>query len=86
MGTIGLIEDEKRIARKKAVAAVLVFAIALVIAALVPSLAEAQASQTGLVHEGGAWHYYKKSGELLRSSWKTVDGHRYYFGADGDAA
>lgn len=54
--------------------------------ALPDAMADTGDTQTGLVHEGGAWHYYKKSGELLRSSWKTVDGHRYYFGADGDAA
>ncbi len=38
----------------------------------------------GLVRENGHTRYYKK-GELLRSTWKTVDGERYYFNAKGNA-
>lgn len=38
------------------------------------------------LQRGSRLHYYSPdSGLMLRSSWKTIDGHTYYFNAQGNA-
>ncbi len=39
----------------------------------------------GLVEEEGYYRYYE-AGKLVKSSWKTVDGKKYYFKKNGNAA
>ncbi|MCD8012255.1 MAG: hypothetical protein LUG99_03600 [Lachnospiraceae bacterium] len=34
----------------------------------------------------GKYRFYKKDGTMLTSSWKTINGYRYYFKANGNAA
>lgn len=45
----------------------------------------AESTKNGLVKEGGYYHYYSK-GKLLKNQWKDVNGKRYYFKSNGNAA
>lgn len=64
-------------------AAALVVAVCLaVMAGLTPQ--SAWAAQNGLVHENGQYHYIVKD-KPVTSTWKTIDGSRYYFDKNGNA-
>lgn len=44
-----------------------------------------QAPKNGLVKEGKYYRYYKK-GKLVKNTWKTINGRKYYFKSNGNAA
>ncbi|MDO4340419.1 MAG: hypothetical protein Q4C91_20410 [Eubacteriales bacterium] len=54
-------------------------------AAPLPTPEPAQPIKNGLVKEGSYYRFYKK-GTLIKSTWKTIDGRRYYFKSNGNAA
>ncbi|MCD7743694.1 MAG: hypothetical protein LUI13_00090 [Lachnospiraceae bacterium] len=47
---------------------------------------EAVVLQGLVLTENGKYRYYKSDGTMLTSSWKTIDGYRYYFKKNGNAA
>lgn len=47
--------------------------------------ASAATEKSGLVKESGKLRFYNKKGVAITSKWKTVDGAKYYFDADGNA-
>ncbi len=55
---------------------------ASVLLALLPTCAKAM---KGLTHENGHYRYYK-GGERIREKWKRVNGKKYYFKKNGNAA
>lgn len=70
--------------RRAALPLMIMAALAMAVALAAAAPAAAWAAENGLVANEGTYQYFE-NGNAVKSTWKTVDGARYYFGANGNA-